>query len=147
MKKFPVPKTVRNVQQFLGLANYYRRFINNFSLIAKPLFCLLKKEIKTIIWTAKEQEAFDNLKNALCEAQVLQYPDFDKPFIITTDASGYGIGAILSQEELDNDLPIAYASRVLTEAERKWDTTDKEQLQYYMLLNSLDPIYTEPNLN
>ena len=139
VKEFPVPKTVRNVQQFLGLANYYRRFIEKFSFIAKPLFDLLRKENKGINWTKIEQEAFDKLKDALCKAPVLQYPDFNKKFIITTDASGYGVGAILSQGEIGEDRPIAFASRVLTDAERKWDTTDKEALAILYAVEQFRP--------
>ena len=96
VRNFPAPRTDKQIKQFLGLAGYYRRFIPNFSKIAKPLTELLKKEIK-FQWSEKQQHSFDTLKNLLCSKPLLQYPDFTKPFVLTTDASGYAIGGILSQ--------------------------------------------------
>jgi len=109
------------------LAGYYRRFIKGFSKIAKPLTNLLKKEID-FNWGDKEQECFNILKNTLCEEPVLQYPDFTKPFLLTTDASGTAIGAILSQGQVGKDHPISYASRVLNDAEKNYSTIEKELL-------------------
>ncbi len=127
IKKFPTPKNPKNIKEFLGLAGYYRRFIQNFADIAKPLTTLLQKD-KEFKWNYKEQEAFDHLINSLCSAPVLQFPDLNKPFIITTDASGYAIGAILSQGEIGYDKPIAYISRVLKSSELNYHTYEKEAL-------------------
>lgn len=127
VKNFPVPKNQKNIKQFLGLAGYYRRFIEGFSNIAKPLTNLLKGGIE-FKWNQKEQDSFNTLKNTLCQEPVLQYPDFSKPFIITTDASGTAIGAILSQGPIGKDRPISYASRVLNDAEKNYSTIEKELL-------------------
>ena len=127
VKRFPQPQTVKNVRQFLGLAGYYRRFIKNFATMSKPLTKLLEKETN-FTWTEKTQEAFDSLKEALCNSPILQSPDFSKPFIITTGASGYAIGGILSQGEISKDLPITYASRVLRGLELNYEVYEKEAL-------------------
>lgn len=127
VQNFPVPKNAKNVKQFLGLAGYYRRFIKGFSKIAKPLTNLLKKD-SDFKWEDKEQESFNTLRDALCEEPILQYPDFTKPFLLTTDASGTAIGAILSQGQIGKDQPISYASRVLNDAEKNYSTIEKELL-------------------
>lgn len=127
VKKFPVPKNPRDIKSFLGLVGYYRRFIENFSHITKPLTSLLKKDTK-FIWLSEQQLAFDTLKEKITTAPILQYPDFTKPFILTTDASNYAVSAILSQGEINKDLPIAYASRTLNKSEGNYSTTEKECL-------------------
>ena len=126
--KFPRPKNVKNVRKFLGLSGYYRRFIKNFSKIPKPLYKLLQKEVE-FIWTEKEEQDFLELKEKLCNPPVLQYPNFSKPFNITTDASGYAIRGILSQGEIGKDLPIAYCSRVLRGPELAYEVYEKEALE------------------
>ena len=95
MVRFPVPEKEKDVKAFLGLTGYYRKFIQNFSSIAKPLITLLKKENKWK-WTSEEQESFELLKSKLIEFPILHYPDYQQQFILTTDASGYGLGAVLS---------------------------------------------------
>ena len=107
VKNLPIPKNPKNIKQFLGLTGYYRRFIDGFSKIATPLNQLLKKDVK-FIWSEKQQEAFELLKEKLCEQPLLQRPDFSQPFILTTDASGFTIGGILSQGKIGKDKPIAY---------------------------------------
>ena len=125
--EFPTPKTQKDIKSFLGLAGYYRKFIADFSAIARPLTNLLKKENEWN-WTEQEQASFDLLKFKLTNTPLLQYPDFSKPFILTTDASGYAIGAILSQGKLGQDKPVAYASRTLNKAELNYATVEKELL-------------------
>jgi len=127
IKDFPEPKRIKDIQSFIGLAGYYRKFIKNFSKIAKPLTKLTKKTEK-FMWTAEQQSAFEELKERLMTAPVLRYPDFTQEFIVTTDASAYAIGAVLSQGKVGDDRPIAYASRVLTRAEQNYSTTEKELL-------------------
>jgi hypothetical protein len=124
---FPIPQTQKDIKSFLGLAGYYRKFIADFSAIARPMTDLLKKDNEWI-WAEKEQASFDLLKFKLTNEPLLQYPDFSKPFILTTDASGYAIGAILSQGKLGQDKPIAYASRTLNNAELNYSTVEKELL-------------------
>jgi hypothetical protein len=94
--RFPVPEKEKDVKASLGLTGYYRKFIPHFSTIVKPLTRLLMKDIPWK-WTSEEQESFDLLKSKLVEFPILQFPDFRQPFIVTTDASGYGIRAVLSQ--------------------------------------------------
>jgi len=127
IKEFPMPRKVKDIQSFIGLAGYYRKFIADFSKIAKPLTKLTKKSEK-FEWTAEQQNAFETLKEKLMTAPVLKYPDFTEEFIVTTDASAFAIGAVLSQGKVGNDRPIAYASRVLTRAEQNYNTTEKELL-------------------
>ena len=114
LKKFPLPKTVKNIQKFLGFANYYRRFVPYFSYIAKTLTLLLKKD-NPFVWGKDQQEAFEKIKNELLENAVLHYPDPSKRFKVTTDAFGYGIAAVLSQDVDGTDRPIAFISRTLSE--------------------------------
>ncbi|XP_025155003.1 uncharacterized protein LOC112588630 [Harpegnathos saltator] len=127
IKEFPTPRTQKQIKQFLGLAGYYRRFIPDFSKTAKPLTDLLKKD-KEYIWRPIQQHAFNILRESLCSHPILQYPDFTKPFNLTTDASGYAIGGVLSQGPIGQDLPIAYTSRVLNPAEQNYSTIEKECL-------------------
>ena len=128
VQQFPVPNNADQIRQFLGLAGFYRQFIHHFSQIAQPLTQLLKKEIK-FTWSDDQQVAFDHLKSALCNAPVLAFPDFDKDFILCTDASGHGIGAVLMQlDSHGKHRVIAYASRLLNKAERNYDVTTREAL-------------------
>ena len=127
VKEYPEPRTTKELKGFLGLAGYYRRFIPNFSKIAKPLTELLKKDTP-YVWNDKTNEAFISLKTLLTTEPLLQYPDFSRPFILTTDASNDAIGAVLSQGSIGTDPPIAYASRTLNNAERNYPTVEKELL-------------------
>ena len=96
IKEWPVPKSIKELRGFLGLAGYYQKFIRKFGIISKPLTEMLKKN--NFIWHEGALEAFRNLKQALCEASILALPDFTKLFVLETDACDTGIGAILSQE-------------------------------------------------
>ena len=120
---FPVPTKVRDVQAFLGLVGYFRIFVKKFAEKAKPLYKLLKQAIPWK-WEAEQQDAFDILKSDLIQAPVLAFPDFSKPFILTTDASGYAIGAMLSQIQNGFERLIACNSRVLTDCETRYNNTD-----------------------
>ncbi|KAL6420931.1 hypothetical protein ACFW04_013610 [Cataglyphis niger] len=144
ISEFPIPKNEKNIKQFLGLAGYYRRFIPQFSKTAKPLTDLLKKN-NTFNWQQRQTEAFNILRNALCSEPVLQYPDFTKPFVLTTDASGYAIGGVLSQGQIGKDLPIAYTSRVLNTAEQNYSTIEKECLAIIYCTNHFRPYLYDPS--
>lgn len=124
---FKTPSKVKHVRAFLGLVGYYRRFIKNFSKIAEPLNNLLKKNVD-FAWTPNCEIAFQFLKKLITEPPILQYPDFSKNFILTTDASNKALGAVLSQGAVGKDLPIAFASRTLSKAEQNYSTTEKELL-------------------
>ena len=127
VQQYPIPETPKDIKGFLGLAGYYRKFIQDFSKISSPLTKLLKKN-EDFIWTDAQQSAFENLKNKLINPPLLQYPDFSKTFLLTTDASNFAIGSILSQGEIGKDLPIAYASRTLSKPEQNFSTIEKELL-------------------
>ncbi|KAL4152823.1 hypothetical protein QTP88_000656 [Uroleucon formosanum] len=136
--QFPIPASVKEIKSFLGLSGYYRKFIKSYSLISKPMTNLLRKDV-TFNWDTSCQEAFDKLKNILCSKPILQYPDFTKPFIVTTDASGKALGAILSQGEVSQDLPIAYASRTLSKCESNYSTTELECLAIIFAVKTFRP--------
>ena len=126
VQEWPVPSTIAGGQQFLGLASYYRRYIEHFSHIAAPLNALTQKNT-TFCWTEACQQAFTTLKERLTHTPVLQYPQFHSAasqFVVYTDASDVGLGAILEQ---DNRV-IAYASRVLNKSERNYSVIQKECL-------------------
>lgn len=127
VNNYPTPKNTKDIKSFLGLVGYYRKFIQNFSKMAKPLTELLKQG-QPFIWTDLCQEAFIFFKDVLTKEPLLQHPDFNKPFVITTDASNIAIGAVLSQGKIGSDLPISYASRTLNKAEKNYNTTEKELL-------------------
>lgn len=121
VKNFPVPKGKENVKQFSGLIGYYRRFIPNFSRESKPLTLLLKEKIK-FKWTKVEQRSFENLRAIMCSEPILQYPEFTKSFVLTTDALNYALVGILSQGPIGPDLTVAFASRTLQSAEINYST-------------------------
>src|SRR5215213_10528082 len=128
IKNFSEPTNLKDLRGALGLFSYYRKFVKDFSRIAKPLLKLLKKDTP-FEWTNKQQNAFDFLKQRLMEAPILQYPNFTKPFQIYTDASGTGFGAVLSQlNDEKKECVIAYASRSLNKAECNYGITDQECL-------------------
>ncbi|KAL0152770.1 hypothetical protein M9458_052493 [Cirrhinus mrigala] len=124
------PQTIKELQRFLGFANFYRRFIRNFSLLATPLTALLKGTKKTLQWNSNTREAFQSLKQAFTSTPVLQHPDPNKPFVVEVDAADTGVGAVLSQwsgEPLAPH-PCAYYSRKLTLAEQNYGIRDRELL-------------------
>src|SRR6266498_4709234 len=121
---YPVPIDVTGVRKFMGLCNYYRKFIKDLSKLSKPLSQLLKKDVK-FSWGPKEQETFKKLKKLLTEASVLLFPNFNKSFVLYTDASLKGLGAVLEQEDENKNLRlVAYVNRSLTPAEKNYHTTD-----------------------
>lgn len=95
VQNHPVPRNTTEIKQFLLLSGYYRRFIKGYSQTAKPLTALLNKDV-SFEWSTECQRAFETLEQKLVEAPVLQYPDFERPFILTTDASQFAIESILS---------------------------------------------------
>jgi len=127
VRDYPEPRTTCELKRFLGLTGYYRRFIPNFSKIAKPLTELLKKNMP-YIWDGKTETASVTPKMLLTTEPLLQYPDFIRPFVLTTDAGNDTIGAVLSQGPVGKDLPIACASQTLNNAEKNYPTTKKELL-------------------
>eukprot|EP00731_Ephydatia_muelleri_P025168 Em0017g251a len=128
VSKWPTPLSKKEVQQFLGLANYYRRFVKNFASISKPLHRLTEKNVP-FDWTIHCQNAFDELRKCLVSSPILAYPDYNRRYILDTDASDTGIGAVLSQiSDEGSERVIAYASRSLSRPEQRYCVTRKELL-------------------
>ena len=128
VSNIPSPQNIKDIRSFLGLAGYYRKFIPSFSSIAAPLLQLTRKAAN-FTWTNACEQAFQPLKQLLCSAPILAYPDFGKDFVLHTDASDYGVGAVLSQlDDSGNQKVIAYASKALSPREQKYSTTEKEAL-------------------
>ena len=110
------------------MTSYYRKFVKNYAHIASPLTALLKKDVK-FQWTPQCEKAFQTLKNALTSAPILAFPQFDRPFILATDASEHAMGYVLSQLGDDGkEHPIAYGGRALHNHKLRWHITDKEGL-------------------
>jgi len=126
---WPTPSCVKDIQSFIGLANYYRRFIPGFAKLAHPLHKLLRKNAK-FIWTSEAQTAFDLLKSKFVSAPILIHPNRELPFVVETDSSNFAIGAVLSQRSSEDHMlhPLAFFSRALNGAEKNYPIYDKELL-------------------
>ena len=124
---WPIPTTVKEVQSFIGLCNYYRIFIKDFAKIALPIHKLTRKNVP-FNWGPEQQKAFEKLKELFTSTPILINPDSDKPFIVETDASSYAVGAILSQEFEGKLHPVAFISSSLTKSQRNYPIFDKELL-------------------
>ena len=126
---FPIPQTKKQVRAFLGVTGYYRKFIPDFASVAAPLTDLIQKICPDrVVWTPECGSAFLKQKNRLCSDPVLRSPDFTRPFVLQTDASERGVGAVLSQlDDNGDDHPVAYFSRKLLPRE-KYSTVEKERL-------------------
>lgn len=123
------PKTKKEVRAFLGMVGYYRKFVANFAAIALPLTDLTRKfKPNDVIWTPDCEKAFRALKDRLLSKPVLQLPDLSQPFVLRTDASGRGLGAVLLQERAETLHPVAFASRKLSDTEERYSTVEKECL-------------------
>ena len=130
VKQCPVPETQTQLKRFLGLCNYYRRFVSGYAKIVSPMNTLLKGDkqgkFKPGDWTEQCQEAFDTLKSALTTAPILAFPDMNKEFVLSTDASGSAIGYVLGQKVgRGKEQVIAYGGRALTKDEKKWSVTER----------------------
>ena len=127
IKSWPIPNGVPDVRSFLGLANYYRKFVHDHAAIAAPLTSLLQKERK-FKWTQEADDAFNKLKEALTSTPILRIADPSLPFLVTTDASDLAIGAVLTQNDGQGERPIAYESRKLSPAKLNYPTHEKKLL-------------------
>lgn len=133
IKEWPKPRSIRDVQAFLGLANFYRKFIARFSEIAKPL-TEIQQKTKQFEWTDVQQQAFKDLKSALEKEPVLGIPDPSRPFVVATDASDFAVGAVLSQDFGEGLQPVAFFSRMLKNAEVNYPVHEKEMLAIVLAL-------------
>lgn len=132
--KYPKPNCVADIQRFLGLCNYFSHYIANYAKLAKPLYNLLKKNID-FDWNSVCNAAFEQLKAMLVTAPILIFPDFELIFIVTTDASDFSVGCMLSQGDIPKDKPIAFASKALNSAQQNYSTIEKE---LYAILFAVD---------
>ena len=131
VRDWPVPTSSKELQSFLGFANYYRRFIPGFAHLAQPLTLLLRKHVP-FSWLDPHTATFDALKTRFTTAPILQLPDPTQPFIVETDASDFAIGGVLSQRSPINLLhPVAFYSRQLTAAEQNYEIYDRELLAIF----------------
>ncbi|KAK3084156.1 hypothetical protein FSP39_009188 [Pinctada imbricata] len=128
VQSFPVPRCSKDVRSFLGLCNYYKKFIKNYSTITSPLNALLCKDTK-FTWSTECESAFTQLKQALTSPPVLAYPDNSKPYFLTTDASGTALGFILGQfDDTRKERVIAYGGRSLNKFEKAYSIAERECL-------------------
>jgi len=132
IRKFEKPRCVKHVRSFLGLTNYYRKFIEGYSKYAKPLELLINTKNKNIVWTNECEIAFKKLKEKMFNSPILKYPDFSREFILDTDASFDTIGAVLSQkDEYGLERVIAYGSKSMSKHEIGYCITRKELLSVF----------------
>lgn len=125
---FEVPKTVRQIRRFLGMTNYYRRFIADFSGVTAPISDLLKGKPRKIQWTEKANEAFNHLKKLMISAPILTNPNFNEEFSLQTDASDLAVAGILTQIQEGSERVIGYFSQKLTASQQRYHATEKEAL-------------------
>ena len=143
IQTWPRPRTKKQVKSFLGLVGYYQRFIPAFATLASPLHELTRRALPDRVeWTEEVDEAFLSLRRALCTEPLLITPDFNLPFVVHTDASEVGLGAVLSQVRSGEEHPVTYISRKLLTSEKAYSTVEKEalaikwtleKLRYYLL--------------
>lgn len=138
IRNYPTPQNADEVRRFVALCNYYRKFVKDFALYALELTRLTKKNVE-FEWTDACQKSFEYLKQKLIEPSVLQYPNFDKEFVLFTDASGKACGAVLTQKYGDTYLPISYASKAFNPAERKKPIIELELLAIHWGIKHFRP--------
>ena len=133
---WPIPTTIKQVQGFLGFANFYRRFIRNYSARASPIIALLRGGPRRLLWTEAAQKTFEDLKQRFCTAPILTLPDPALPFVVEVDASDSGVGGVLSQRTAEDGKlhPCAFFSRALSPAERNYDVGNRELLAIKLAL-------------
>ncbi|KAI2664082.1 Transposon Tf2-6 polyprotein [Labeo rohita] len=136
VRNWPQPKTLKQLQRFLGFSNFYRRFIRNFSTVAAPLTSMVKKGSARLSWSPEALHAFHDLRLRFSSAPVLKHPDSQLPFLVEVDASSTGVGAILSQRlgEPPRTFPCAFFSHKLSPAERNYDVGNRELLAIKLAL-------------
>ncbi|KAK3517438.1 hypothetical protein QTP70_010681 [Hemibagrus guttatus] len=136
VRDWPTPTTVKELQRFLGFANFYRRFIRGYSSVTSPLTNLLRNKPKTLVWTPAATHAFQTLKQAFTTAPLLVHPDPELPFIVEVDASTTGVGTVLSQQQGNpwKLHPCAFFSRKLNPAEVNYDIGNRELLAVKLAL-------------
>ena len=144
IKDWPTPTNLKELRSFIGFCNFYRMFIANFSQIVHPLHLLTKKD-QEYIWGETQKQAFEELKNRLTSSPVLQLPNLSKPFVVQTDASKLGTGAVLLQmDDAGVAHPCAYLSQALVGAEQNYQVYDLELLAVIRVLKAWRPYLISP---
>ena len=137
VRQFPTPKMKKAVCSFLGVTGYYCRFVENYVAVAVAVTDLTKNSPHKVVWTEACEQAFTKLKELLCSAPILMSPGFEKAFVLQTDASELGVGAVLSQQGDDgHEHPVAYWSRMLLPQEQRYSTIEKECLAIKLGVNA-----------
>ncbi|KAI2650775.1 Transposon Tf2-9 polyprotein [Labeo rohita] len=136
VRNWPRPSTLKELQRFLGFANFYRRFIRGFSSVAAPLTAMVKKGNSRLSWSSPALQAFSDLRQRFITAPILHHPDPNEPFLVEVDASSSGVGAVLSQRQGQppKTYPCAYFSHKLTSAQRNYDVGNRELLAIKLAL-------------
>ena len=153
IRHMPVPNSVKEIKQFLGLTGYYRKFVPRFADISRPLTTLTKKDAK-FEWTSACQESFELLKEALCGELVLKYADTSKPYTLYTDASKYGWAGVLTQphtltidgKSTTTDHPVAFVSGLFRGSQLNWAALTKEAFAIYMSVKKLSFYLTDAQI-
>ena len=135
VREFPKPMNIKGLQEFVGMINFYNRFLPHSAEILAPLYQAIGKNsrsIKKISWSDDMDRAFDQAKEMLAKVTLLNHPDPSSPIALTTDASDTAIGAVLEQKIKGNWQPLAFLSKKLKTAEQKYSTYDRELLVIYL---------------
>lgn len=138
IEQIPQPQNRKELQSFLGVVNYYRQCVPRLAIICEPLYALTKKSV-AYLWTEVHEAAFRKIKEILCSGQVLIYPDPQSTYILYTDASDYGVGAVLVQVRDGIERPVHYVSKSLTTEQRRWAVLEKEGYGIVWALQKLNP--------
>src|SRR5690606_11804160 len=138
VQKFPTPTSAKELQSFLGLCSYFRRFVRNFSSRVSSLRQLLSQDTP-FIWTEQHEAEFGDMKSALSSPPVLAHFSPDQVSVLHTDASSFGLGAVLLQRESSSERPVAFASRSLSVAEKNYSTTERECLAIVWAVQKFRP--------
>lgn len=127
INSFPVPKSKKDIKRFLGFTSYYRKFVPNYSQIIQPMAKLLKNNVE-YKWEEEQETAFENIKRKLLSKIILSFPDYNKEFVVTSDASDTAISAALFQEKDERLCPISFASKILSDTEKRYSICKREAL-------------------
>ena len=136
--EFQTPSNTSELKRFLGMASFFRKFVDNFSSKASVLYSMLKRNQQQFIWTTECEESFCYIKNQLRNPNILVHPNFEKPFILISDASNKAIGHVLLQEVEEELRPVLFGGRVLSDTEQRYSTTDKELLSIYFAVKKCE---------
>ena len=136
--QYPAPKNLKQLRRFLGMASWYRKFLPEFATIADLLTHLTKRGV-AFVWSKEAQSAFKQIKALIASAPILHRPSFDHPFVIQTDASDSGLGAVLTQTVDGVERVLCFASRTMTPAERNYSVTERECLAVLWAIRKFRP--------